>query len=426
MALNYNTIGIMLLLLCCVTSLAPGAHYKVWYFCSGLMLAGAVLCCPYLVILYLFFTLTAWAAFFEKRKNLLICWLFISIGAAIVFVLFCIYLFSNAGLSEYIQVFPLLLKDPEHESITLIKKIRLLLSGAYLSSSLFLPGVCMAMIATIIAFFSKQSRAGFLLVCIVSGALLVSYYYAEKAVMNYLMFPLSLLGIYCVSADNDPISRRVFFGLWIPGLLYGFCINLSSNQYFFAFSSVSTLMSIASIIIASRYLKKTWTEQGGRSWKTRELYFAFWVLMALQISCELSFRYEKVYWDGGGIHNQVVLAETGPDAGIFMNRKKHAQYEQSMTDIESICSRPDVQKILFLSLDSGLYLIAQKDFATYSAWLYDVDALEEYYTVFPDKRPDAIYASGDYYLQFIPMFLENGYYIDKTDENAETAILYPG
>ena len=69
--------------------------------------------------------------------------------------------------------------------------------------------------------------------------------------------------------------------------------------------------------------------------------------------------------------------------------------------------------------------MAEREFATYSAWLYSVDTLDQYYTIFPEKRPDAIYINGIYYFQEIPKFVEDGFSIDSIDENAETAILLP-
>ena len=428
MALNYNMLGILLLSSSCIICISAESKYRRSFYCAGLLLAGAVMCCPYLLILYIGFSLAALVAYLMRGKNLAFCWLFVSLGALTMFVLFCIYLLINAPLSEYWKVFPYLLHDPEHEAISVFQKTRTLCSSAYLSSSFFMPGMVLAVIITAVAYKFEKHREGFIGICLVSAALLVSYWAEERTLMNQLMFPLSIIGLYCVIILDDKISRKVFLGLWLPGFVYGFCINLSSNQYFYAFSSVSLLMSMASIIMGCRYIKKekAMPAEESTSYRTEKwLIPVFCVLMVIQLGCELDFRYAKVFRDQMGIHNQTVLVETGPDRGIQINAFKSDFYQRADNDLKEICSRPEVRKILAVSDYCILYLMAEKEFATYSAWLYDVDALDAYYTLFPEKKPDAIYFTGMYNLQFVPRFLEKGFAVYQIDEEAETAILYP-
>lgn len=427
MALNYNSLGILLLASSCIICISSVTACRFPFYCAGLLLAGAVLCCPYLLILYIGFSLAALVAFIMKKKDIVFCWFFVSLGALTVFLLFCVYLLSNAPLSEYWKVFPYLLQDPQHESVSVFRKTWILFSSAYLSSPLFLPGMGLAVIITAAAYLSGKHREGFAGICLISAALLLSYWTERKALMNQLMFPLSIVGLYCAIVSDDRTSRKVFLGLWLPGFVYGFCINLASSQMFFAFSSVSLLMSMASIVMACRYIN-TETSQSAEATglKTGKwLIPVFTILMVIQLGCELGFRYEKVYWDRSGIRNQTVLAETGPDRGIMINEDKSALYKQATVDLEEICSRPEIEKLLVVSDDCGFYLLAEKEFATYSSWLYDVDALDPYYSLFPEKTPDAIYITGTYHLQSVPKFLENGFVLARIDEEAETAILYP-
>ena len=427
MALNYNTFGILLLLSSCILCISSDSKCRIQFFCSGLLFAGAVMCCPYLLILFLCSSLTALAAFFMNRKDLACCWCFASLGAITAFILFCIYLLSKAPLLDYVKVFPFLLQDPEHELVSVFQKTWTLFYSASLSSPIFMPGMGLAAVVTIAAYLFGKHREGFIIVCAISLGLLISYWANEKALLNQLMFPLSVVGLYCVIVSNDRINRRIFVGLWLPGFVYGFCINLSSNQYFFAFSSVSLLMSIASIIIACRYIESERNIHAGSSTLIREkcLILVFSVLMVVQIGTELDFRYEKVFWDSEDIHKQTILIETGPNRGIRVSDNKYAFYKQATADLAEICSKPEVNKILIISNQSGLYLMAEREYATYSAWLYSLDTLYQYYFLFPEKKPDAVYITGIYYFQAIPELLENGFEIDKIDENAETAILYP-
>ena len=427
MALNYNTLGILLLSSSCIICISAAFASKIQFYCAGLLFAGAVLCCPYLLILFLCLTLTALAAFLANRKEIASCWFYFSLGAFSAFILFCAYLLSKASLSDYVTVFPFLFQDPEHEIVSVFRKTWTLFYSANLSSSFFLPGMGLAVIITVYAHQSGKYQEGFIGICVLISALLISYWTTEKTLMNQLMFPLSLTGMYCVIASDDKLNRRIFIGLWLPGFIYGFCINLSSNQYFFAFSSASSLMTIASVVIACRYIRNERKMQADSSASVRRkwMILAFSVLMIIQISCELDFRYKKVFWDHEGIHKQIVMIETGPNRGIRVSEGKYSFYKRATADLAEICSKPEVKKILIVSNQSGLYLMAEREFATYSAWLYSVDTLDQYYTIFPEKRPDAIYINGIYYFQEIPKFVEDGFSIDSIDENAETAILLP-
>lgn len=427
MALNYNTLGILLLSASCIICISADFISRIQFYCAGLLFAGAVMCCPYLLILFLCMILTALASFLVNKKDIAYCWFFFSLGAFTAFILFCAYLLSKARLSDYVTVFPFLFQDPEHEIVSVFRKTWTLFYSAYLSSSIFLPGMGLAVIITVYAYLSGKHREGFIGICIIISALLISYWTAEKTLLNQLMFPLSVVGLYIVIISNDRINRKIFLGLWLPGFIYGFCINLSSNQYFFAFSSASSLMTLASVVIACRYIRNERIMQADSSAGIRKkwLVIAFSVLMIIQISSEVDFRYNKVFWDREGIHKQTVLIDTGPDSGIRVSESKYSFYKRATADLAEICSKPEVNKILIVSNQSGLYLMAEREFATYSAWLYSVDTLDQYYAIFPEKKPDAIYIIGDFNLQTIPKFLEKGFSIDKIDEKAETAVLFP-
>ena len=96
MALSYNSMGILLLLSACVLAATANTQRNAAWLLSGLFFAGAVLCCPYLLLLYVLGTLAAvWMAL-RKKRGALRCWLLFSAGSAILFLVFCAAIFSNS------------------------------------------------------------------------------------------------------------------------------------------------------------------------------------------------------------------------------------------------------------------------------------------------------------------------------------------
>ena len=59
MSLSYNSLGLLLMCVSMAVLATNDGNKPIWYSLSGLLFAGAVLCCPYLLGLYLLFFVTA-------------------------------------------------------------------------------------------------------------------------------------------------------------------------------------------------------------------------------------------------------------------------------------------------------------------------------------------------------------------------------
>ena len=103
----------------------------------------------------------------------------------------------------------------------------------------------------------------------------------------------------------------------------------------------------------------------------------------------------------------------GPEKGLWVNPDIHEFYTLSEEDIRTLCAGEEDGPVLILSLNTWLYLSAERDFAAYSAWLEPIDAqtvarLKTYYARNGDKWPSAIYIDRDY-AALIPDFEAEGY-----------------
>lgn len=411
MALSYNSMGILLLLSACVLVATADPKRRAAPLLAGLFFAGAVLCCPYLLLLYVLGTLAAvWMAL-RKQRGALRCWLWFSAGSAILFLVFCASIFSRVSLSRLLEVLPELFKDPEHMHASLPERTRWYLT--YLFRCHRVAPFCYAavLLATVYSKLRGKPCLGLIAVCLIS-ALLQLAFLKETPYINYTMFPINLVGLYGAILSKKRSVRIPFYAIWLPGLVYTYCIHLSSNQTFYAISSVSTVMAVASVVMLVSFVRDL-----NRAERNTQLcmaaLLAVVLLMAVQFYAQTTMRYSSVFWERGGMAAQTVLAESGPERGILMTPAKYERYSTMEKDVKLLRAREEIRSILFLSTDTYLYLSAEKDMASFSAWLSgvnegSVERLETYFDLVPEKVPDGIYLEPEY-VQYAEPFLSRGY-----------------
>ena len=186
-------------------------------------------------------------------------------------------------------------------------------------------------------------------------------------------------------------------------------------------------MTMASLLMGIRFLDLRLV--GGKTKNIKEIamILAFSLTVIIQLFCEFNDRYEIVFWDeAGGIANQTIRAETGPEKGVWMNPDIYEFYTITESDLKSIRDDSTVDKVLFLSKNTWLYLSAEKENASYSAWLSGVNdhtlyRLEQYYQMFPEKTPEIVFFDRDY-VSYIPRFEALGYQ-NSNEETSEYAYI---
>jgi amino acid transporter len=235
------------------------------------------------------------------------------------------------------------------------------------------------------------------------------------------MFPINMVAPICALHCNVKEVRLPFFSIWVPGAVYTLCIYWSSNQRFYAISSASTVMTVASLIIlvvsALHFIKNEPSKC-----KSSILAITATLLLLVQLSGEIYSRYKSVFWESDGMPAQTAIAESGPERGIKMTPERLKKYQAITDDISVVRENGKIKKVLFFSRDTVLYLMAEKDMATYSAWLsgwdqQSLDRLSVYYSIFPDKTPDAIYLEADY-REYAGFFLQQGYFEESLPSSA--------
>lgn len=420
MALSYNSMGLLLLLNACAIAATEEPGRWIPFGLTGLFFAGAVLCCPYLLLLYGLFTAAVIVSAARKKRALLRCWIPFSGGCAVLLAAFCLFLFSRGSLTQVIRAFPRLFEDPEHVREGLVSKTAGYLRCVVGCNRLF--PICLAAAAGICWLSKRRGKAGagLIAMCLVCLAAQIGFL-LKRPYLNYVMFPLSLLGMYCVLHSEKAEVRIPFCAIWLPGAVYTYCIYLSSNQEFYAVSSAAAVMTVASLVILGSFVREL-EPDGVRRGTVAAARAAAVILVAVQLCAELSLRYTTVFWEPEGMSAQTVLAETGPEKGILMSPERHEHYLQMERDAERIREDDSVEKVLFLSTNTCLYLSAEKDMATFSAWLSDVNEisihrLDLYFSLLPEKLPDGIYIEPAY-RQYAEHYTAQGYCAEEWESGA--------
>lgn len=166
---------------------------------------------------------------------------------------FCILMLINAPLQEHLKVLPLIFDDPEHPLTPFWEKAIYIIYHARQVNDYWLGLIVFSIALTLQTRLCKTISLGFSLTCGVVIALLLSYRVGYHLI-NFSMFPISLLGLFCAVCSKDTEIRKVFFSIWLPGLLFSFCCGISSSTAYRAFSSASTVMTVASVLMAVRFL----------------------------------------------------------------------------------------------------------------------------------------------------------------------------
>jgi len=154
---------------------------------------------------------------------------------------------------------------------------------------------------------------------------------------------------------------------------------------------------------------------------SRVLAAALALLVFVQLGSELWVRYATVCWEWG-ILTQTEYIDSGPDRGLYVSPPCYESYGKKHADMERVHDDPEIAGLLVLSRDPYLYLSAQKEMCTYSAWLSGVNdttirRLDEYFQSCPEKIPDGIYIDEEYGA-YAAHFTQQGYRSEQLESGA--------
>lgn len=440
MALSYDSMGVGLVTLAGVL-LATADYSKKWQIVfSGLAFAGAVLCCPYLAVVYAIFGLCAGIHYLLKKlikKPLrfvlmsdmfrLRTFLFFTAGVGILAALFLLLTLPRVGISGIFENLPYMLEDPEHPPVAFWAKF-----GNYFKSifemhphfQYAIYSYCAMALVMLIDRKRKLHRSVYLIITtaivIYTYILLVPTLHSKT--YNAIMFPLVFVGITSyVLCQNKP--REIFAGLFMLGILYSFFVYYTSNQYFYIISMAFTAVNMASYVFLAQLIKEMRQYPDNIEYAVWIKRFSF-VFVAVMILLQGAFQWgskaRHCFWDNDPKELTTEITE-GPAAGIITTEYNVNTYNNILSDLR-IYEDVDGERILLLTEKTWTYLAVDLPYGSYSAWLAGekqstIDRLKDFYELNPDLIPKYVYIPIDSkwdMTSLLTQMSEMGYTYDKT------------
>ena len=411
MALSYNSIGIQCMAVASVTLLTNDKGRKLPYIVSGVLFAAAVLCCPFLVIGYVLYTAVVVYGMVKKavfelevlqKEN----WLWITSGVVFLAVIFLGFSLSRASVGDIIVALQWMLNDPQHQSVAFTVTVKKYIVGILKNSSVSLYlFAAFAALAVVTKFTCKISKTIFFCIAAFLTGLMMLPFVTTKLYINYTMFPVNVMALYCLTLTENSLVKRIFKLVWIPGAVYSFCIHLASNQGFYNISSVFTVSLMGSIVIVVLTAAELLDKSTVNIFRLATL-AAVSALLLMQVLCVFYTRHQQVFWESGR-QSQKILITQGPEKGILASEHRAEPYEEFMQDAQQLWGDETPDSVLYLSQDTWMYLVTEDSrMATFSPWMpgadegemkNSMDRLDIYFQTNPEQMPDTVYALEEHH-----------------------------
>lgn len=411
MALCYDSIGVACTTITGVLLATNREQRAQDFYFAGLFFAGAVLCSPYLMVGYLLY-----AAFCIFRRD----WrplLWFTLGCGTLALLFGGFVLSRASISDILNSLPYILQDPDHPVKSLSQALWRYCASTVSFNVLAIPTAILAAVLSGAIWFDRKSPARQRAYGLAAGVLALCYGipFLSDPYLNLLMFCPFILGWFAFLLA--PRENRVWFlSTWVLSLVYGFCINWSSNQGFYVISMACAVGAVGSWIMVSN-----WLDSCPPSKANRWMRGAFLGFLALFLVVEGSMRYNALFWESAGMDEMTQELTQGAEAGIFTTRENKEVYDALYQDTQVVRDLTE-GPVLYYTTNTVLYLCDSKENASYSSWTYGVnqasaDKLLAYYEQNPEKIPAAIYCmKADSFSEenIVPTAISYGYTLQET------------
>lgn len=399
MALSYNSMGIMGLTI--FTVLLASEKQKRWWspVLAGLALSGAVLGCPYLVIVYVYYAILvfwhqrtrkgreSYGFLFEKRG-----FVYVTATCASMAGLLLVSVFQKASLSCAMESVQLILSTTDH-SMGFFDKVGPYFASAYQTNA---PAgrVIVLMLLTCAAYFLDRKRkprkalyfVAFCVLCCLYAVIMLR----KKPYVNFMVIPVVLLGFFCFLMTEQK-EMPLLLGAFIPAILYSFAIHWASNQEYYVIASAMSVAIIPSVLFIHALVGELPSPR----------YHTIGVLaICVLLSCLFWTRLHFTFWDQSPRYLNTQIEE-GPNRGIYTTQEWADSYNSLQKATEQI--RKEEGYVLYFSHKTWLPLADEKRMASYSPWLFNfngdneqvIHKLKIYYSIHPESVPDWIFVDSE-------------------------------
>lgn len=401
MDLTYNVVALSCMVLFSSYFLSEGSCKSDYL--HGLFLAIAVWVYPYLIVLYFFYIIGVILANYTRIKKHLDPDIIIfdkgkafrvSMTAVIAAVFFfCVFIMGT--WKESLDALSNMLDTREYTKKTFITLAKLLVKR-------FPYQMIGGFIVLCISLADKNRNKNALVYMSAQAALLfvsMGQAFVNTYSFNIHMIPVNVVGFqaFILLKKRD---YKLAFSLGLIGVMYAVCAFFASDTKLMAFSTGITITGIASLIFIYNIYKESIQYESNVFLP----FVGILIILCIQIGGEGLLKLERSYWDGL-FPNLTVRITEGSAKGIITTQQYAEKYEAVYDDVNMIKKMyGEGGKLLSVTIFPSIYLDADYEYATNSAWTYsnnklnyDIlnEKLEKYYQLNSDKIPNIIYIGND-------------------------------
>lgn len=406
-ALSYNSNGIIFLSLSLTIFFTAEKNKKLEFLLSGVFLALAILCCPYLIILCVIYTFIVIFVYIREKisKNKITDerlkinnWVFVFLGSLIILIICLVYILHDTTISSLIININEMLKDPTHPHRTAIQVFNEYFSQILFQNSVSFFAFFIYFLVIIFSTIDKSKNEHKIIYYGMSiFAFLLMFLPVTRGAdkdIDLIMLPMNFLTLIIFILEKEKINKNLIAYFWLPGIIYTYAISWGSDTKILAISLAATVPLIASIIVIFQSIENNIKEK-----KTSNKLIAVGLILCivLQLSSEIYLRYGQIYWETFGMKDEVVKIEEGPQKGIYVTEQKEKFYSSRMEDIKYCEKIKKFTNIMYYSNDCGNYLFTpEAKTASLTAWINHItedslNTLSTYYKMNPKKIPTEVY-----------------------------------
>lgn len=428
---SYNTVGII----CVALSISLiQIHKKTATVLAGFFFAGAVLADPYLLLVYMFYTLIViirWGGtYFTKDVNddcviSVRDWLYYSFGCVILAVLFGTRLLST-GISRLLTSLPYVIHEQGHQQVSILYAIRQFLlyiisEGGNKSAIAFI--LLMGLVFVLGVYKESICNAYIIIALIITTGCvalwLCAFMTPDSIYINYLLVPVSAFAPVIMMLTKDSVTKSIFWNSWAVGLGYSLCLHLSSNQNYYAISSAHIICIMSAVIIIFRFLAEL---NLNKLWIKRLVTACIIILLSINVGAIMYLRSTQHFVkEEGPLENQI---EEGPLKGIIVSNEQYAHYEQELNIFKNYIETRNIESVVLHAGNLWGYLYLKDARCAYYSALssapmseYVKERQNAYYK--EHDWPELVYVHGDLetYHEMIVHYENEGYKTIMESEN---------
>ena len=403
---------------------------------TGLMTACGVLAEPFLLVIFiLWFVLTALRekraakgrpltddyAFLLNRRT----FLWVTLGAAAMFVPYMLYLFLSGSFQDVCKVIPFLATGAEYNGENLIDLTKFVMAADLYGLPLMI-GMAVCILAAAVLRLRKKADPRLKRIVFLCGAILLAGAYVHAAVRlthtadkmvwaaftqyNNLMLLLFSPVPWLLGEKKQP---RVF-ALWLTGILYSLLVDISSTVIL---ASGGGLLRVALVLQLPGFLPELFPAPQKKEKKTapppakKKLY-----LTAVALCGAVAVLWNCAYLAAATVYKPVEKLfehtptpltheiEKGPFKGLVTTDTIAGIYNDTLADLDTVKALADGRPVTVLDLAPYTYLYMDLPYGAYSAW-YEFDEparLAAYWGLRPAQRPAVIYIPYYSKNEFLP------------------------